>query len=66
MSVKANGHPIVLAHRLRRTATDAVEIVGVAAEVKSDIAGNLGNFPANLRKSVKPLKGIGVILSRDT
>lgn len=47
------------------TVADAVEIVDVAAEVKADIAGDLGDSPANLRKSLGLLKAISVSLGRD-
>ena len=44
---------------------DAVEIVDVAAQVKADIGGDLGDSPANLRKSLGLLQAISVSLSRD-
>lgn len=47
------------------TVAAAVEIVDVATEVKTDIAGDLGDSPANLRKSLGLLKAISVSLSRD-
>ncbi len=45
--------------------TDAVEIVDIAVEVKTDIAGDLGDSPANLRKSLGLLQAISTSLSRD-
>lgn len=47
------------------TVAEAVEVVDIAAEVKADIAGDLGDSPANLRKSLGLLKAISVSLSRD-
>lgn len=47
------------------TVAAAVEIVDDATEVKTDIAGDLGDSPANLRKSLGLLKAISVSLSRD-
>ena len=44
---------------------DAVEIVEVATEVKADIGGDLGDSPANLRKSLGLLNALSVSLSRD-
>lgn len=44
---------------------DAVEIVDTAVDVKTDIAGDLGHSPANLRKSVGLLTAISVSLRRD-
>ena len=44
---------------------DAVEIVDIAAEVKADVAGELGDSPANLRKSLGLLNAISLSLSRD-
>jgi hypothetical protein len=44
---------------------DAVEIVDIAVEVKTDIAGDLGDSPANLRKSLGLLQAISASLSRD-
>ena len=47
------------------TVADAVEVVDVAAEVKLDIAGDLGDSPANLRKSLALLAAIGASLRGD-
>ncbi len=47
------------------TVADAVEVVDVAAEVKADIAGDLGDSPANLRRSLGLLKAISASLNRD-
>lgn len=47
------------------TVADAVEAVDVAAEVKADIGGDLGDPPANLRKSPGLLEAISVSVSRD-
>lgn len=44
---------------------DAVEIVDVAAEVKADIGRELGDSPANLRKSMRLLNAISGSLRRD-
>ena len=44
---------------------DAVEIVDVAAEVKTDMAGDRGDSPANLRKSLGLLQAISLSLSHD-
>lgn len=45
--------------------TDAVEIVDIAAEVKAEVAGDLGDSPANLRKSLGLLGAISASLRRD-
>ncbi|MGZ9114400.1 MAG: hypothetical protein ACXW3K_07230 [Brevundimonas sp.] len=47
------------------TVADAVEIVDVAAEVKVEVAHDLGDSPANLRKSLFLLAEISNSLSRD-
>lgn len=47
------------------TVADAVEIVDVAVEVKADIGGDLGDSPANLRKSLSLLAAISSSLVRD-
>lgn len=47
------------------TYADAVEIVDVAAEVRSDIAGDLGEAPADLVKSVSLLNAISSSLRWD-
>ena len=47
------------------TPEDAVEIVDVAAEVKTDMAADLGDSPANLRKSLGLLDAISASLIRD-
>lgn len=47
------------------TAVDAVEVVDIAAEVKADIANDLGDSPANLRLSLNLLNAISASLSRD-
>lgn len=47
------------------TVADAVEIVDVATEVKLDVAGDLGDSPANLRKSLALLAAISSSLVRD-
>ena len=44
---------------------DAVEIVDVAAEVKADTAADLGDSPANLRKSLAILASISASLRHD-
>ncbi len=44
---------------------DAVEIVDVAAEVKAEVATDLGDSPANLRKSLALLDAISSSLRRD-
>ncbi len=54
----------LLARRLI-TVADAVEIVDVAAEVKLDVAGDLGDSPANVRKSLSLLVAISSSLVRD-
>lgn len=57
-------HGLIARHVI--TVADAVEIVDVAAEVKADIAADLGDSPANLRKSLGLLKAISSSLGRDT
>lgn len=47
------------------TVADAVEIVDVAAEVKIDTAGELGDLPANHRKSLYLLTAISGSLRLD-
>lgn len=47
------------------TVADAVEIVDTAAEVKADIGGDLGDSPANQRKSLGLLTAISNSLQRD-
>ena len=47
------------------TAADGVEIVTIAAEVKSDIGAELGDSPATLQKSLDLLHAINASLSHD-
>lgn len=47
------------------TLADAVEVVDTATEVKADIADDLGDSPANVRKSIDLLNAIRTSLSRD-
>lgn len=44
---------------------DATEIVTVAAEVKQEIADDLGDTPATLARSLTLLEAIGASLARD-
>lgn len=44
---------------------DAVEIVDVASEVKSDTGPELGDSPANLQKSITMLQAISASLRPD-
>ncbi|MHB8285207.1 MAG: hypothetical protein ACYDD1_11075 [Caulobacteraceae bacterium] len=44
---------------------DAVEIVGIAGEVKEEIAEDLGDSPATMRKSLTILAAIGNSLAHD-
>lgn len=44
---------------------DAIEIVAVAADVKQDIAADLGDSPATLQKSISLLNAISLSLSSD-
>lgn len=44
---------------------DAVEIVGIAAEVKAEIATDLGDTPATMRKSLIILETIAASLRND-
>ena len=44
---------------------DAVEIVGVAAEVKEEMAADLGDSPQTLHKSLNLLTAISASLERD-
>ncbi|WP_404712253.1 hypothetical protein [Sphingomonas sp. MMS24-J13] len=44
---------------------DAVEVVDVAAEVKADIAAELGDSPATMEKSLTLLQAISASLRRD-
>jgi hypothetical protein len=44
---------------------DAVEIVGVAAEVKEEIGPELGDTPATLQKSITLLTAISASLGHD-
>jgi hypothetical protein len=44
---------------------DAVEIVDVAADVKEEVASDLGDSPATMRKSLTILKAIRGSLSSD-
>ena len=48
------------------TVADAVEIVDVAADVKVDVASELGDTPANLRRSLGLLTAISGSLRRDS
>lgn len=43
----------------------AVEIVAIAAEVKEELAGDLGDSPATMQKSLSLLEAIGASLTRD-
>lgn len=47
------------------TVADAVEIVEIAAEVKSDIANDMGDSPAALRKSLGLLETMAQSLRSD-
>lgn len=47
------------------TVADAVEIVDIAAEVKTDVAGDMGDSPGNLQKSLALLTAISSSLTRD-
>lgn len=47
------------------SASDAVEIVETAAEVKADIAADLGDSPQTLRRSLGMLNAIGDSLRLD-
>lgn len=47
------------------TVAEAVEIVGIAAEVKEDIAVSLGDSPATMRKSLTLLQAITDSLESD-
>lgn len=45
--------------------SDAVELIEVAADVKQDIAADLGDTPATLQKSLVLLNAISLSLSSD-
>ena len=45
--------------------SDAVEIVGIAAEVSQDVGADLGNSPATLKKSISMLAAIGASFEID-
>ena len=47
------------------TVADAVEIVGVATDVKAQISADLGDSPATLRKLLDPLSAISMSLAHD-
>ncbi|MEP9380359.1 hypothetical protein ABLE91_26910 [Aquabacter sp. CN5-332] len=47
------------------SAEDAVEIVGVATEVKAEIGADLGDSPATMEKSLTLLKSISASLMHD-
>lgn len=44
---------------------EAVEVVEIAAEVKAEIAADLGDSPATMRKSLTLLAAIGASLNQD-
>jgi len=44
---------------------EAVEIVDIAAEVKADIAADLGDSPATMHRSLSLLTSISASLERD-
>lgn len=44
---------------------DAIEIVEVAADVKQEVAGELGDSPATLRKSLGLITAISASLTND-
>lgn len=44
---------------------NAIEIVDVAAEVKEEVAADMGDTPSAMRKSLGLLKSIGVSLRSD-
>ena len=46
-------------------AAEAVEIVGVASEVKEEVAAELGDSPATMRKSLTLLAAIGASIAND-
>ena len=47
------------------TVADAVEIVGVATDVKAEISADPGDTPATRRKSLDPLSAISMSLAHD-
>jgi len=47
------------------TVADAVEIVGIAAEVKEEIAADLGDSPATMHRSLALLGAIQTSLTND-
>lgn len=47
------------------SAADALEIVGVAAEVKVEVAAELGDSPATMQKSLNLLTAISASLTHD-
>jgi hypothetical protein len=47
------------------TVGEAIEIVEVAAEVKREVAADLGDSPATMRKSLSILSSISASLKQD-
>ena len=47
------------------TVEDAVEIVTVAAEVKEEIADELGDSPSTMRKSLSILNAVAISIAND-
>jgi len=45
--------------------SDAVDIIQLAAEVKSDVGPDLGDSPENLQKSINLLQAISASLRQD-
>lgn len=45
--------------------TDAVEIVGVAAEVKEEVAAEMGDSPATMKRSLTILEAVRASLALD-
>lgn len=47
------------------TVADAIEIVGIASEVKQEVAADLGDSPATMEKSLAILSAISLSLTND-